>query len=177
MAEPVKLPQIVRDLMTVGVATCSPDTPASRIAQILLEKNLEALVVLDHGEGHALGVVGQDELIKAFSGAETADRPAEDIMRAGVPQIPPDIPLTVAAQIMGDQNVRALFIMHHAGGIEYPAAYISYKHILRYWQALHSGEWRAEALSDLGIQAERQSPLEIFIQRREAARQKNRFKE
>jgi predicted transcriptional regulator len=177
MPDPIKLPQIVRDLMTVGVATCSPDTPASHIAKILLEKNLEALVVLDHGEGHALGVVSQDELVNAFSRAQAANLTAEDVMRDGVPQIPPDIPLTAAAQIMRDLGVRALFIMHHASGIEYPAAFISYKHILRYLSALQGGEWHADDLADLGIQADRQSPLEVFIQKREAARQKNRLKE
>ncbi len=96
-------------------------------------------------------------------------------MHAGVPQIPPDIPLAAAAQIMQDQGVRALFIMHHAGGIEYPAAYISYKHLLRYLTANQDGQLHTESLQDLGIQAERMSPLEVFLLRREAARQKNRI--
>jgi len=59
--------------------------------------------------------------------------------------------------------------MHHAGGIEYSAAMISYKHLLRQMSANNEAELR-----DLGIRAERQTPLEIFIQRRDAARNKNR---
>ena len=176
MTENTQPPQFVRDLMSVGVATCSPDTPVVQIAEILLEKNLEALVVLDDGEGHALGVIGQDELIKAFVRGGAENLKAEDIMRDGTPQIPPDIPLAAAAQIMQDQSVRVLFIMHKAGGIEYPAAYISYRHLLRYLTAYKDGQWQANALNDLGIKADRQSPLEIFIQRREAARERNRRK-
>jgi hypothetical protein len=90
-------------------------------------------------------------------------------MRDGVPQVPPDIPLTAAAQLMQDFKVRTLFLMHHAGGIEYPAAMISYKHLLRHLVADNETELR-----DLGIGAERQTPLEMFIQRRDAARNKNR---
>jgi predicted transcriptional regulator len=159
--------QLVRDLMSVGVATCSPDTLISDIARLLVEKGLEAVIVLDPVEGHALGMVGQDELVRAYAHGETQSLRAEDIMRDKVPQVPPDIPLTVAAQIMQDHGVRALFIMHHAAGIEYPAAFISYRHLMR-----HLAVKEGEDLRDLGIQAARQSPLEVFFQRREEARKR-----
>ena len=90
-------------------------------------------------------------------------------MRDEIPQVPPDIPLTAAAQIMHDQKTRTLFIMHHAGGVVYPAAMISYQHLLRHLAAQDAAD-----LKDLGIHAERQSPLEAFIERREAARKRNR---
>jgi hypothetical protein len=85
-----------------------------------------------------------------------------------VPHAPADIPLTAAAQLMLDRGVRVLYMMHHAGGIEYPAALISYQHILRLMGARSSDE-----LHDLGVRAARQSPLEAFIQRREEARRRN----
>jgi CBS-domain-containing membrane protein len=159
--------QLVRDLMSVGVATCSPDTSISDIARLLVEKDLEAVVVLDPVEGHALGIVDQDDLVRAYNRGEARSLLAEDIMQDKVPQVPPDIPLTVAAQIMQDHGVRALFIMHHAAGIEYPAAFISYRHLMR-----HLAAKEGEDIRDLGIQAERQSPLDIFIQRREEARKR-----
>jgi hypothetical protein len=56
--------------------------------------------------------------------------------------------------------------MHHAGGIEYPAAVLTYKHLMRLLAARSP-----EELADLGIQARRQSPIETFIQRRDAARE------
>jgi CBS-domain-containing membrane protein len=160
MSEPV----LVRELMTVGVKTCSPDTPIVDIARLMLQEGIEALVVLDH-QGHAVGIVGQDDLVRAYSRENHHDLTAEEVMRADVPQIPPDIPLTAAAQIMQDQGVRVLFLMHHAGGIEYPAAMISYRHFLRHLIAQDSDD-----LHDLGIHAARQSPLEAFIQKRDAAR-------
>jgi CBS domain-containing protein len=161
-------PELVRDLMTVGVATCSPDTPIGDIARLLLEKGLEAVVVLDPADGHGLGYVSQEQLVQAYAHRPTDGLTAEQVMHDEVPQAPPDIPLTAAAQLMLDRGVRVLFLMHHSSGIDYPAALISYQHLLRRLAARDKDE-----LHDLGIGASRQSPLEAFIQRREEARRRN----
>jgi predicted transcriptional regulator len=115
-----------------------------------------------------LGVVSQDELIRAYTQPGARSLMAEEIMQDGVPQVPPDIPLVAAVQLMQDQGVRALFLVHHAGGVVYPAAVITYQHILRHLAARDQDELR-----DLGIHAERQSPLQAFIARRDAARNRN----
>lgn len=158
-----ELPSLVRDLMTVGVLTCPPDTPIPELAQLLLQHDLDDVIVLD--EGKALGTVGQEQLVAALQREDARKLKAGDIMREGVPQIPPNIPLLAAAQIMRDLKVRTLFLMHHAGGIEYPAAAIGYRHLLRYLAADDPGQ-----LSDLGIRAARESPLEAFQRRRNLAR-------
>jgi CBS domain-containing protein len=157
--------KLVRDLMTVGVPTCPPTTPLVDLTRMMLEKNWEAVVVLDGDEGHAIGVVSQDEIVKAYEREEARTLTAEQVMHEGVPTIPPDILLTVAAQMMLDQHVRAFFLMHNAGGIIYPAAYITYRHIL-----LHLAAQSNADLNDMGIAAARQSPLEQFIARRDAAK-------
>lgn len=156
--------KLVRDLMTVGVPTCPPDTPIVNLTRLMLEKNFEAVVVLDGEEGHALGVVSQTELVKAYQREDAHSLTAENIMHEGVPEVPPDIPLEVAAQMMLDQNVRAFFLMHHAGGIVYPAAMITYRHLLRHLAAQSDDD-----LKDMGVAAARKAPLEQFIERRDAA--------
>jgi CBS-domain-containing membrane protein len=161
-----KTPKLVRDLMTVGVTTCGTNTPVTTIAEAILEKGLEAVVVLDE-EGHALGIVSQEELISAYGRENYTDLTAEDILHEGVPQIPSDIPLRAAAQMMRDDGIRAFFLMHHAGGIEYPAAVITYKHFLR-----HMAMKKPEDIKDLGIGAEREPPLDSFIERRDAKKRK-----
>jgi CBS domain-containing protein len=153
--------------MLVGVATCPPETPLPEVARLMLEKDLEAVIILDQEEGHALGVVSQDELVQAYIREEARTLKAVDVMREEVPQIPPDIPLAAAVQMMLDQQIRTFFLMHHAGGIVYPAASISYRHILR-----HLAAREEEDLSGLGIEAARQSPVEMFIQKRDAARRR-----
>jgi CBS domain-containing protein len=151
--------------MTVGVQTCTPDTLLSDLARLVLEKGCEAVVVMK--DGHALGVVGEDELVRACTREDMQSLKVEQIMREGVPQVPPDIPLAAAALLMQDQGVQTLFLMHHAGGVEYPAAYISYRHYIRLLAAESDDDLR-----DLGIHADRQAPLQAFIHRRDEARSK-----
>lgn len=160
------LPHLVRDLMTVGVVTCNPQTTVPELAQMLLDHDLDEVIILD--EGTALGAVGQDELIEVFTQKDYLSLTAVDVMREDIHQVPPEIPITAAAQLMRDQGVRTFFLMHNSAGIEYPAAAISYKHILRLLAAENSAD-----LNDLGINAERTAPLDDFFQRREASRSKN----
>ncbi len=165
-------PLLVRDLMTVGVRTCGPQTPIADVIRLILQENLEAIVVLD-AEGHAVGVVSQDDVIRAFDACADPTLTAEHVMRDDVPQVPPDIPVTAAAQIMRDRGLRAVFMIHHAGGITYPAGVLSYTHLLRYLAAARD----SDDISDLGIKAARQSPVEAFIQKRDMARRRARPEE
>jgi CBS domain-containing protein len=159
-------PRLVRDLMKVGVPTCAVDLPVAELAKSFLEKNLEAVVVLDD-HGHAVGVVTQEELVATFGDDSAQQRTAEEIMRPDVPQVPPEIPLSAAVQIMRDLRVRVVYMTHHAAGIEYPAAMLSYQHILRHLAAASDDDLR-----DLGIRAEREPPLETFLRRRDEARRR-----
>jgi CBS domain-containing protein len=155
---------LVRDLMVVGVETCRPGTPIIDIVRLLLKKNLESIVVLD-AAGHGSGVVSQDDLVAAYSRDDTAELKAEDIMCDEVPQVPPEIPLKAAAQIMQDQGVRQVFVVHHADGVIYPAASLSYNQLLRHLAANDE-----DNLVDLGTHATREAPLETFVRKRDQAR-------
>ena len=158
------MPELVRDLMTVGVPTCKTTTPVVDIARFLIDNNVEEMVVLgDEGEG--VGVCGYKELVDAYEREGVRELFAEDIMSEGVPELPSDIPLKVAAQLMKDKNVRVAYMNHNSAGIIYPAASISFKHLVRHLAAKDESE-----LKDLGINAERKSPLEQFIERRDEAR-------
>jgi CBS domain-containing protein len=158
---------LVRDMMKVGVASCAPDTLVSDVAHLLREQGIEGVIVLDMEEGHALGMISQNELADAFirEGPNARNLKAEQIMRENIPQVPPDIPLQAAFQIMRDSGVRIVFMMHHAGGVKYSAAALSFNHLLRYLDAKDDLE-----ITDLGIQSDRTSPREAFIQKRDAAR-------
>jgi len=151
-------------LMTVGVPTCKITTSVVDIARFIIENNVEEMVVLgDEGEG--VGVCGYKELVNAYSRDDVRELTAEDIMSEGVPELPSDIPLTLAAQLLRDKDIRVAYMNHNSAGIIYPAASISYKHLIRHLAAKDDSE-----LKDLGINAERKSPLEQFIERRDEAR-------
>ncbi len=157
---------LIRDLMTVGVPTCKTTSLVVDVARFILENNLEEMVVLGT-EGEGLGVVGYEELISVYGRENINELTAGDVMREGVPELPADIPIAAAAQMMKDQRIRVAYMNHNSAGIIYPAALISYRHILRALAARDEQE-----LKDLGIAAERKLPLEQFIQRRDEARRK-----
>ena len=156
--------ELVRDLMTVGVPTCKTSTPIVDIARVLIEQNVEEIVVLG-SEGEGVGVVGYEELVTAYGRENVKSLTAEEVMREGVPELPADIPLTVAAQMLKDKRIRVAYMTHNSAGIIYPAAMISYKHLVRHLAAKDNSELR-----DLGLAAERKSPVEVFIERRDEAR-------
>jgi CBS domain-containing protein len=159
-------PLLARDLMTVGVPTCRISTPALDIARFLLENNAEEMVVLDE-EGHGVGVVGFEQLIGVYGQPDVDTLTAEQVMSEGVPDIPADVPLALAAQLLRDRHIRVGYMLHNAAGITYPAAYLSYRHILRHLAARDESE-----LQDLGLAAARKTPIERFIEKRDAARRK-----
>ncbi len=156
--------KLVRDLMKVGVQTIPLNGPLPDVARLILEKDLEGVVVLDE-EGHGVGVVTRDDLVSAFDRDNVRELTAEQVMSEGVPQVPPDIPLAAAARLMHDNGWRVVFLMHNAGGIIYPAASLSYTHLIRCLAARDPSD-----LKDLGIAAARKSPIDAFIEKREAAK-------
>ena len=152
--------------MTVGVPTCKIDSLVTDIARFIIDNNAEEMVVLG-SEGEGVGIVGYEELVNAYGREDVRSLKAEDVMREGVPELPADIPLTAAAQMMKDKHVRVAYMTHNSAGIIYPAAMISYKHIIRHIAAKDENE-----LKDLGLTAERKTPIEAFIERRDEARRK-----
>lgn len=128
--------KLVRDLMHIGVTTCPANTPLIDAVYILLCDGLESLVVLDE-HGHAVGLFGRREAVVGYGlsgsrvkGIETLT--VADVMRPDIPEIPPDIPATAAALLMLDQDVRDLYLMHHDGGISWPAAVLRFDDVLHY---------------------------------------------
>lgn len=158
--------KLVRDLMTVGVPTCKTDTLVIDIARFLIDNNVEEMVVLG-SEGEGVGVVGYEELVRAYGREDVKSLTAEQVIREGLPEFPADIPLRAAAQMMKDKGIRAAYMTHNSAGIIYPAAMISYKHIIRHIAAKDEND-----LKDLGISAERKSPIEVFIAKRDETRRK-----
>ena len=150
--------------MTVGVPTCKINTPVVDVARFLIDNNVEEMVVLGE-EGEGVGICGYQELVDAYILDDLGELIAEEVMSEGVPELPSDIPLKLAAQLMKDKGIRVAYMNHNSAGIIYPAASISFKHLIRHLAAKDESE-----LKDLGISAERKSPMEVFIERRDAAR-------
>lgn len=136
--------KLVRDLMHIGVATCPANTSVIEATRILLREGLESLVVLDEN-GHAAGLFGRREAVATYGLSAVNIQDGEtftvaEIMRPDIPEIPPDIPATAAGQIMLDQGVRELYLMHHDGGIHWPAAVLRFEDILNHMMSLSEAQ-------------------------------------
>jgi len=156
--------ELVRDLMHIGVTTCGADTPFVEAVRTLLQENLEGMIVLDDN-GHSVGVFSRREAVAAYgqAGASVhghAMLTVSDVMRPDVPELPPDIPVTAAAQMMLDYGVREIYMMHHESGIGWPAAVLRFDDILRYLAAESETE-----TSDMGSGATRKAPIDVFKER------------
>jgi len=128
--------KLVRDLMQIGVKTCRENTSLTEAARILLGEQLESLIVLNE-HGHAVGMLTRPDVVTAYGRSGASEQghqslTAGDVMRPDILEIPPDIPATAAALMMLDQGFRAAYLLHHDGGMGWPAAVFRFDDVLRY---------------------------------------------
>jgi CBS domain-containing protein len=128
--------KLVRDLMQIGVTTCGENTPLVEAARTLLHEQLESLIVLNE-HGHAVGMLTRPDVVTAFGRSAASTQGHEpltvsDVMQPNILEIPADIPAAAAAQMMIDQGVREAYLLHHDGGIGWPAAVFRFDDVLRY---------------------------------------------
>lgn len=155
---------LVRDLMHIGVTTCRADMPLLEAMRVLLRDNLESLIVLGENS-NAVGMLGRREVVAAYArpGASTHGCEAltvADVMRSDIPEVPPDIPAIAAAQIMLDQGLCEIYLMHHGGGMGWPAAVFRLEDVLRYLASESGAD-----VADMGAAAPRKSPIQAFMER------------
>jgi CBS domain-containing protein len=120
--------KLVRDLMKIGVPTCTPDTRLDEIARVMVREDAEAVIVMDaYG---ACGVVSQTDLVGAFP-RNWQVLTAKDVMTERIISITPDVDVLAAAHMMIDEKVHQLFIMHEHPGPSRPSAVITMRAIVR----------------------------------------------
>ena len=127
-------PTLVRDVMSTPVVTLRPDDTVERAADVLAEKNVGSLPVVDD-EGKLVGILRDDDLIAsearvhvptfinflglgmAFPGEmkhlerelkKIAGATVRDVMQAEPPTVIPDATLEDVATIMHDLGVNSV---------------------------------------------------------------------
>lgn len=109
----------VRDIMTTGIATCSPDTNLAEAASRMWNNDCGMLPVVGDG-GLVLGVVTDRDLCIALG---TRNRPASDItagdtMSGSVFSSRPEEDIHGALNTMKRNRVRRLVVLAADGGLE-----------------------------------------------------------
>lgn len=123
----------VRDVMTPDVATVEETTPYKTVADLLAERRISAVPVLDR-DGRVAGIVSEADLLHKveFNGdaaegsfldrqlhrgarAKAAGTVAKDVMTSPAVTIPPDATVVEAARVMDRRKVKRLPVVDADG--------------------------------------------------------------
>jgi CBS domain-containing protein len=112
----------VRDCMHHGVLSCGPGDPLRRVASIMANHRVHAVLVTEREGGRPLGVISDLDVIGAAARGE--DRCTAGEMTGGEPlTISSDATVRDAARLMSEREVSHLVVVDSASG--YPAGVIS----------------------------------------------------
>jgi CBS domain-containing protein len=143
------------DVMTPNVVSVGMDAPVPDIATVMLERRISAVAVVD-GEGHAVGVVSEGDLIRrpeletdkprsrwlrlllspddeARDFVKTHGLRARDVMSRPAVGVAPDASLADIVRVMGRQRIKRVLVID--GGR--PVGIVTRTDLLR---ALHARE-------------------------------------
>lgn len=108
----------VKEVMSVNVRTCGPDTPLPEVARIMQEGDCGALPVIDSANGsRVIGMItDRDITVRLVArGRNPLDLTAAACMSSPVASIKPEDSLTIACRVMEDRKVRRLPVIDDAG--------------------------------------------------------------
>lgn len=136
------MPKTVADVMTRDPLTVRPDTPLTTVVQILAERRISGLPVIDE-TGKLVGVISETDLMWRETGVTPPayimildsviylENPARyerdlhkalgqtvgEVMSANPVTIPPERPITEAARLMHDRSIHRLPVLDGAGQV------------------------------------------------------------
>jgi CBS domain-containing protein len=101
----------IRELMTESVVTAPHDTPVRLVAEIMRERNVGSVVLVDDG-GEPVGfITDRDLAVSVLADGHGGDASAADHASAPVVCAPPDLDVTEATELMAGHGIRRLPIV------------------------------------------------------------------
>ena len=110
--------RVIRKVMCRGVVTCGVNATVDKIARIMLDNDVSALVVIDE-RLNACGVISKTDLI-GFYGKDLSVITAEDIMTPDILIVSPETLVHEAVQLMLECGVHQLVIVTQGGAHRRP---------------------------------------------------------
>ena len=107
----------VEKVMSKTVMALELNTSAKDCARAMAKRGVSCAVIIQ--EGSAIGIVTERDLVSKVL-AETIDAKSvlvRDIMSTPLITVPPNVPLTVAAELMARYRVRRLVVVGGDGGL------------------------------------------------------------
>lgn len=124
----------VQHAMSTSVVVVNPEEPAARAADLLVNRSLTGLPVVD-AQGRAVGVVSDLDLISALRhGIDPSDATVSEVMDTRPLYVEPETDLETVVDLMEEWRVRRLPVCERGRVV----GVISRGDVLR---ALHTGEF------------------------------------
>jgi CBS domain-containing protein len=101
----------IREVMTESVVTAPPDCPVGAVAEMMRERNVGSVVLVDGGGAPVGFITDRDVAISVVANARDANDPAEAHASAPVITGVPDMDVNEAASLMVSHGVRRLPIL------------------------------------------------------------------
>jgi CBS domain-containing protein len=120
--------KLIRDIMKIGVPVCNRGMRLPEVARIMATENADAIIVMD--EFGACGVITQTDLVRAFPRNYELLQ-AEQVMTEKIIEVAPESPIVAAANLMNEDKVHQIFLMHTHPGTSRPSAVITMRAIVR----------------------------------------------
>lgn len=124
----------IKDVMTMGVVTVKFYEPLKDVLERLEGNGISAIVVVDD-QGEAMGIVSHFDIIQYLKDRSQADfsrMNAEDVMTPFTISIRPEKTLKDAAELMVDNKIHRLPVLHSVAYKKYiPVGIISASDIVR----------------------------------------------
>ena len=124
--------KMIRDVMTRGVETVSPNTPVKEITERMASQHLSGVAVIGV-QGDMLGFISEMDIVKVLHKPDLKQLTAEDVMSSLLIAIAPDATLGRAAKIMGEEHIHRLLILSEkgVGASQRPVGILSTSDIVR----------------------------------------------
>lgn len=106
--------KLLRDVMTRAVVTVSINDTVKQIARLLTKNNISGVVVIG-GEGKAVGVISEMDIIKVIGIENWENQTAESIMTSNLETVEPTSRLIDAANMMKRKHVHRLLVLSEGG--------------------------------------------------------------
>lgn len=120
----------VRDIMTRGVVTFSPETTAEEAIETLVDQRISGAPVVD-AEGRLLGVLTEHHLLKIASFPSLQEQTVGDLMTRAVWVISEDADLSAAAELLAKHRIRRLPVVDQGRVVGVVSRRDIIRHLLR----------------------------------------------
>jgi CBS domain-containing protein len=101
----------VREIMSVNVITIPPNSPISKVAVLMRDMDIGAIIVVDRER--PVGVVTEADIVRRVVASEMnpKDVVASEVMSSPLIHVTPDTPLTEVMRVMARSNIRRVAVL------------------------------------------------------------------